>query len=192
MENIISDIYENYKDRLKNPLLPTFIGVFVLKNWDHFLILLYSNSSIEVRIKDFYPILQDTSCYLYSLLLSFIYIFFFPFLSIGFSWYKKLIIYIKEYCFYKLDLVNVNFKIKIKNEQKRLILIENEVKTLEELEKQCNSFMRIDANRTEEINTLENEKKVLIKEIKQLNMIPIVKNEYDLEYRKFIANITVH
>ena len=86
MKEIINSILDSTKDRLKNPLLGSFVFSWLIFNWKPLFYILFSKNSIENKI-DFI-----TECYCsinnnfwFPLIFSIFYIVFFPYILWGFD-----------------------------------------------------------------------------------------------------------
>ena len=141
MKDFIKKILETSKDRLKNPLVGSFILSWLVFNWKGVLVVLFSSKSIEDRIS--YVAKEDYSILLLlwlPLLMALFYVVILPYLSLVI---EKLNVYakrIRKETVFKENLEKITQNIELKKKELRLEKAKIDYEKLAEKNKASNEI----------------------------------------------------
>lgn len=109
IKEFCSSIYQSSSERMKSPIIGTYVLSFIIVNWRAFLVLIFSNSTIENRIKLVDVTWYNSKAIWLPGIITGIYIFIIPYAHLlidkFLSWYRKYEI-IKEHEARKTLLIN--------------------------------------------------------------------------------------
>ncbi|HEY1193399.1 hypothetical protein [Flavobacterium sp.] len=83
VKEFIQSTFESYKDRVKSPFVGSFALSFILFNWKAFLVLLYSDLSIIVRIKYIEISYCSTENFVWPIVIALFYVVVLPYINLG-------------------------------------------------------------------------------------------------------------
>lgn len=89
MKELIKDIIETSRDRIKTPITSSFAIAFLIYNWRPLIILLFSNSSVEDKIIKIDEKYCDIWALLFPLLIAVIYVVLVPYIMMGLEYCTK-------------------------------------------------------------------------------------------------------
>ena len=89
MKELIQNILESAKERIKSPFVGSYILSFIFFNWDKISIYLFSQETIENRIKTITENIDLKVTFLFPLFLSIFYIIVLPYLNVLFECVSK-------------------------------------------------------------------------------------------------------
>ncbi|MCW3161144.1 hypothetical protein [Chryseobacterium oryctis] len=186
MKDILSSIFETNKERLKNPIIGSFLTSWILINWKPILILIFSSKNIEDKIK--FITLEYNNIFnilILPLLFSFLYIIVFPYLLMFIDKLTKKATEGRKNEALNLTILDVKNKQKLAEEESELENIKASFREKKDLNKKIEIL-------TTQLDERENLIDILNKEIENLTNISTNKNEsleqndlLENEYRKF-------
>ncbi|NDI99570.1 hypothetical protein GWA97_10835 [Flavobacterium sp. LaA7.5] len=92
MKDLIKDILETSRDRIKTPITGSFALAFLLWNWRPILVLLLSDNSIEDKIKHIDKNYCNYWALLIPLVIAVVYVIAVPYIMAGLEWLTKIAI----------------------------------------------------------------------------------------------------
>lgn len=149
LAQLIKDLIDTSKERIKTPISGAFLCSFVFWNWQPILLLLFSNQSIEDRIQIIDQHFYKPSAVIFPILISFFYLIIIPAIMIVLDWILEPIKKQRISRIYKSKDFVIDEKIKLARK-------EFELKNAESGNKQIEDFQR-------QIQDLEQSKNEIVK-----------------------------
>lgn len=169
MKEIINSILDSAKERLKNPLLGSFIFSWIIFNWKPIFYIIFSTNSIENKINfvsECYSLLNNN--FWFPLLFSVFYIVVFPYILWAFDKLSSIAIIGRKENVLKLNISDIRNKQKIAIEESELENIKASYrdkadlnKKIEILNNQLNDKEEIIEMQNIELNKIKNEENKL-------------------------------
>lgn len=136
LAQLIKDLIDTSKERIKTPISGAFLCSFVFWNWQPILLLLFSNQSIEDRIQIIDEYFYKPSAVFLPILISFFYLIIIPAIMIVIDWILQPIKKQRIGRIYKSKEFVLDEKIKLAGKELELKNAESENKQIEEFQKQ--------------------------------------------------------
>jgi len=86
IKDFLESIVDSYKDRIKSPLIGSFMISFMIFNWRAFAILIFSDWPIHTRIKWVEEHYSENKNFVWPILISFFYVLILPYINLFFDW----------------------------------------------------------------------------------------------------------
>lgn len=203
MKELLSSFFKTSEERIKNPLIGTFILAFIAYNWKAILILIFSNKSIEEKIT-----LITTSyssignILIYPILISIFYILILPYIMWFFDFITFKAIKGRNVNLYKNKLFDIEGKKNIASEEIELENLKADYKEKSDLNKKVKNLEHVietknlkleelsdilsDTNKTVESLLVENKKKdSTIRDLNEdIKNMSILKTNYISSFNK--------
>lgn len=168
--HILSDLTDSVNERIKHPLLFSFLISWLVVNWKIALIL-FSNKTVNNKILDIQVYLSFNDGFIYPLIFSLFYALVLPFISV---YLERFLIKVQN-----LKIEN-NFKIESKKIKEELNIVANRLELEDKRSKEKNlESLREELENLKKINEENNQ---IIKELNQENQI------LQLEKNKYLSN----
>ena len=168
MIELLKAFLENAKERIKNPLIGTFITSWIVFNWKSVLILLFSSDKIENKIFTITTTYCNYWLWIYwPLMVTITYIFGLPYINLGIDW-----------------LLSNSRNKRLKRENRKLIIILDAEKDVEE------ARIRLERAKTEykDRESLTEMLNNSVKEIDELKIeLSVNKKQYEINISSYEA-----
>ncbi|OHT44442.1 hypothetical protein [Flavobacterium tructae] len=86
VKDFFQSVYDSYKDRIKNPLIGSFMISFIIFNWRAFAILFISDWPIHTRIKWVEDHYSENKNFVWPFVISIFYVLILPYINLGLDW----------------------------------------------------------------------------------------------------------
>lgn len=86
IKDFLESIVDSYKDRIKSPLIGSFMISFMIFNWRAFAILIFSDWPIHTRIKWVEEHYSENKNFVWPILISIFYVLILPYINLFFDW----------------------------------------------------------------------------------------------------------
>ena len=86
MKELIKNLFDTSSERIKSPLIGSYITAFIIFNWRPILVLFLSDATIECKINQINQSYSNEEIFLYPLLISIFYVLILPWINIGIDW----------------------------------------------------------------------------------------------------------
>ncbi|KAF2518269.1 hypothetical protein E0W68_09600 [Flavobacterium salilacus subsp. salilacus] len=133
MKDLIKDILETSRDRIKTPITGSFALAFLLWNWRPLLILLFSDSSIEDKIKHIDKNYCTTWALLVPLMIALFYITLVPYIMVYLEFFTKRAIKVRKMHKAELTISDLDNNIEFAKKQFELEQAKNGYKEISTL-----------------------------------------------------------
>jgi hypothetical protein len=205
MNGAVKSFFDGLKDRVSNPFIFTYIGVYIFRRWDAFFHLFFGAESLKVRITTFKELgyhWYDGQALLFTLVL----IFALPLLNM----LSTVAINIPEWLWGRsskqvqalnteikqLTEVNLSLSEKYRESNKsadtQIALIEDSKKKILKFETELNQAAITKSSMENEFNLVSSRYNQLIKEVSEVSKSIEYSNSVNTSLKEIITNLTVN
>tara|TARA_B100000378_G_scaffold205630_1_gene168885 strand:- start:610 stop:1464 length:855 start_codon:yes stop_codon:yes gene_type:complete len=192
ISDFIKDLIDNANDRIKHPLISSFIFSWLIINWK-IVFQLFSNKSPDEKISVIEKLLMFNESFLFPLFFGLFYVIILPFISVFF---ERLLIFTKSFKIentYRVETKKIKEELKIVNKRLDLEEKRSKEKTIENLKKEIFELNSVNEKNNEIIKKLNREKNKI--ELERNDLIASRKesdfniNDFVLELSKTYASL---